>query len=198
MGHTQSVLGVDLSPDGRTALSASWDKTIKLWDIASGREIQTLTGHSDWVRNVAFASDGWKALSASNDKTVRFWDFTRPTKHIEFERKLPVAYDSLAKNPDDADALSVIGQYYAFRGNDDLASQYFERSRKAGGQVSPLMLGRCYWRLSRYEKALAEFRMAKVKEEAPEPYLNLCMDAIKRGETPSITQSPGRSRTTGL
>ncbi|MFI5380761.1 MAG: hypothetical protein ACHRHE_15790, partial [Tepidisphaerales bacterium] len=173
-GHTESVLGVVFSPDGRTALSASYDKTLKLWDLGSGKEIQTFTGHTDWVRNVAFTPDGSAAISASNDKTVKLWDFSRPARHIEFEAKLPAARAALVKNAEDPAALGIVGRWYAFRGDDELAIQYLERARKAGGRISPLMLGQCYWNLSRYPEALAQYEEALARKEAPESYLSLC------------------------
>lgn len=65
---------VAFSPDGRTLASGSGDYSIKLWDIASGRELRTLTGHSGIVNSVAFAPDGRTLASASHDHTVKLWD----------------------------------------------------------------------------------------------------------------------------
>ena len=44
-GHSSSVSSVAISPDGRTALSGGWDKTLRLWDLATGTERRTFTGH---------------------------------------------------------------------------------------------------------------------------------------------------------
>ena len=53
----------------------SGDKTIRLWDAASGTAIgQPLQGHSDWVSSVSFSPDGTRIVSSSGDKTVRLWD----------------------------------------------------------------------------------------------------------------------------
>ncbi len=63
-----------VTPDGRRALSTSWDNTLKVWDLDSGKELLTLQGHSDWVRGVAVTPDGRRALSASADNTLKVWD----------------------------------------------------------------------------------------------------------------------------
>ena len=71
--HADFVPSVVFSPDARMALSGSYDKTMKLWDVASGR-LLTSTGHSDAVWSVALAPDGRTALSTSRDKGLRLWD----------------------------------------------------------------------------------------------------------------------------
>lgn len=61
------------SPDGTRALFASADKTVRLWDVETNREIRRFIGHSASVWSVAFSSDGRLALSGSADRTVRLW-----------------------------------------------------------------------------------------------------------------------------
>jgi tRNA A-37 threonylcarbamoyl transferase component Bud32 len=74
IGHTAAVTRVAFSPDGRRALSCSTDKTIRLWDVATGKEVRRLTGHQDRVDCVRFTRDGRRAVSGSWDYTVRLWD----------------------------------------------------------------------------------------------------------------------------
>ena len=65
---------VAFSPDGRTLAAGSGDHSIKIWDIASGREVTKLTGHAGIVNSVAFSPDGRMLASASLDHTVKLWD----------------------------------------------------------------------------------------------------------------------------
>jgi WD40 repeat protein len=74
LGHSDCVNGVALSADGRLAVSASSDKTLKVWDVTTGHELRTLLGHDDCVNGVALSADGRLAVSASSDKTLKVWD----------------------------------------------------------------------------------------------------------------------------
>ncbi|KAK3619916.1 hypothetical protein LTR22_025802 [Elasticomyces elasticus] len=73
-GHIAGVNAVAFSPDGKTVASGSRDKTVGLWDAATGEEMQKLEGHDDWVNAVAFSPDGKTVASGSSDETVRLWD----------------------------------------------------------------------------------------------------------------------------
>jgi WD40 repeat protein len=68
------VYGVAFSPDSKTLASAGGDGTIKLWDVATAKEVATFRGHADRVFSVAFSPDGRQLASASYDQTVRLWD----------------------------------------------------------------------------------------------------------------------------
>jgi len=74
VGHTTAVTSIAFSPDGRTLASGSWDHTIKLWEVATGREIKTLSGHTNWVCSVAFSPDGRTLASGSWDRTIKLWE----------------------------------------------------------------------------------------------------------------------------
>jgi WD40 repeat protein len=65
---------VALSPDGETLASGGTDRTVKLWDLATGQLRHTLTGHGNSLRGMAFSPDGKTLASGGLDRTVMFWD----------------------------------------------------------------------------------------------------------------------------
>ncbi len=75
-GHSGSVESIAFSPDGKLLASGSFDKTIKLWDIATGDVQQNLEGHLNMIESIAFSPDGKLLASDSYDETVKLWDTT--------------------------------------------------------------------------------------------------------------------------
>ena len=73
-GHTKAVASVNFSPNGQRLASASSDRTVKLWDSASGQLLRTLTGHAEPVSSLTFSPGGQCLASASQDGTVKIWD----------------------------------------------------------------------------------------------------------------------------
>jgi WD40 repeat protein len=104
-----AVNSVAFSPDGKTALSGSDDKTIKWWDLSTGRVIKTLEAHSS-VHSVAFSPDGKTALSGSGswdnkDNTVKWWDLSTG-RVIKILKGHHSTVSSVAFSPDSKTALS--------------------------------------------------------------------------------------------
>ncbi|KAF9461750.1 hypothetical protein BDZ94DRAFT_1323097 [Collybia nuda] len=74
-GHKNSVMAVAYSPDSQHIASASGDKTIRVWDAATGDAVgEPLKGHTDWVAALAYSSNGKHIASGSYDNTIRVWD----------------------------------------------------------------------------------------------------------------------------
>jgi WD40 repeat protein len=76
-GHGKSVTSVVFSASARYLASGSADKTVKIWDAATGVCIQTLEGHANWVIWVAFSADERRLASGSADEKVKIWDLAR-------------------------------------------------------------------------------------------------------------------------
>jgi WD40 repeat protein len=74
-GHTEVVMSIAFSPDGKRIVSGSDDSTLRLWDAQTGQPIgQALQGHTGSLRPVAFSPDGKRIVSGSDDSTLRLWD----------------------------------------------------------------------------------------------------------------------------
>ncbi|MEM7560759.1 MAG: pentapeptide repeat-containing protein, partial [Planctomycetota bacterium] len=105
-GHQDWVRRVAFSPDGSQIVSASDDKTIRLWDTEQRKQIATLEGHQGYVRCVAFSPDGSQIVSASNDKTICLWD-TQQRKQIATLEGHQSSVSSVAFSPDGSQIVSA-------------------------------------------------------------------------------------------
>ncbi len=73
-GHVGAVVAVAFSPDGGRLVTASEDRTARLWDASTGHMIAVLRGHGDRVNSVAFSPSGARVVTASHDASARVWD----------------------------------------------------------------------------------------------------------------------------
>lgn len=97
-GHFAPVYGGAFAPDGKKAVSASADGSLRLWDTRTGKELRRLDGHSGRVWCVAFAPDGRRIASGGFDGSVRVWDLatgreTRRFAHNDYVRSVVFSHD---------------------------------------------------------------------------------------------------------
>src|SRR5262249_19748803 len=99
-GHSAEIYCVRFSPDGKTLVSAGWDKTIRLWDLHGRKHRATLEGHTEFVRDLAFTADGKTLVSSGKDGVIRMWrgDAARRARMLEGHDGLVRA---LSLSPDD-------------------------------------------------------------------------------------------------
>jgi serine/threonine protein kinase len=107
-GHTDVVWGVAFSPDGSQALSGGEDNTLRLWDLATGKEVRRFEGHTSVVNCVAFSPDGSQVLSGSDDRSVRLWDVKTGRERQRFTGHTSVV-NSVAFCPDGQRIVSAGG-----------------------------------------------------------------------------------------
>ncbi|MGP9020039.1 nSTAND1 domain-containing NTPase [Streptomyces sp. BR1] len=84
LGHTGAVYLTSFSPNGKILATASYDRTVRLWDVADPARPKPLgaplTGHTSWVSSAVFSPDGSTLASASDDGTIRLWDVRDPSR----------------------------------------------------------------------------------------------------------------------
>lgn len=97
-GHHRGIRSIAFSSDSKLIASGSLDRTIKIWDVATGFQIRTLIGHTKEVTSVAFSPDGNLLASGSLDYTVRVWDVS--TGELRFMVTHTLGVQSVAISPD--------------------------------------------------------------------------------------------------
>jgi WD40 repeat protein len=99
-GHTDKVTCVRYSPDGRQIASSGDERTVRVWDAATGRPVQTLRGHAHHVVQVSFSSDGRRLVSSSFDSTARVWNLQTGKQELLLQHPATWVVRGAAFSPD--------------------------------------------------------------------------------------------------
>jgi WD40 repeat protein len=99
------ISDVSVTPDGQTAVSESWDRTVRVWDLVSGECRHTLQGHPGMGRCHCITPNGQTLVIDSSDHTVQVWDLTSG----KCRHTLQGEVSSVSLTPDDQTAVSVSG-----------------------------------------------------------------------------------------
>ena len=86
-GHSQAVLAVAWSPDGKFIVTGGADQLVILWDAQTGAQLRHFQGHTALVSSVAFSPDGRQVLTGSGDNTARLWDVAIGQEIRRFEHQ---------------------------------------------------------------------------------------------------------------
>lgn len=195
VGHTGEVIAAAVSDDGALAATGSADRSIKLWDPETGRDLCTLDGHRGSVQSLAFSSASAHPLvllSGSDDCTARTWDLGFAARCRVMSAQASDAMTALQHARDDrSDAadLATVGAWYALRGQHAWAIEMLSRARAGGADVPALLLARCHWQLGQLEQARTELRSALARREAPDLYLQVCLNALNHPAPAPTTEA---------
>jgi WD40 repeat protein len=120
-GHELAVIAVAISPDSNYVATGSRDKTAKLWEVRSGREVRSFLGHEATVNALDFSSDGKYLITSSGDKTARIWEVATGKEVYRTEAANKFLTDV---------AISKDNQFFIVGGYPDSASVYDMQTKK--------------------------------------------------------------------
>lgn len=119
-GHELAVIAVAISPDSNYVATGSRDKTAKLWELKTGREIRSFLGHEGSVNGLQFSSDGKLLITSSGDKTARIWEVSTGQEIFKTNQEEKVITDV---------ALSSNNHFFVIAGYPDSARVFDFQSK---------------------------------------------------------------------
>ena len=158
-GHSDSVVSAAFSPDGTRIVTASWDKTARIWDVAAGKEIAVLRGSEDALVSAAFSPDGSHIVTASTDGTERIWD-AGTAKETALLGGYEASVNSVAFSPEGSSILTASSDTTAricprFSSNSPPSRARIMRPRENGEFDFSRVTSRCRFRHRMYDECPA-------------------------------------------
>jgi WD40 repeat protein len=158
-GHKEVVYDAKFLPDGKSLVTASFDQTLKLWDIESQKMLRTMQGHTGIVLTVDVSPDGRVIASGSSDRTIRLWDVPKSD---------PVLTSKVHDSPATAMATSKDGTLIATADDKGLVRIWTAAVAVAGDDAAPaafekptreinigMLVSRLAWRNDKLQLAVA-------------------------------------------
>ncbi|MGA1871831.1 MAG: DUF4062 domain-containing protein [bacterium] len=105
-GHKNWVNSIAITPDAKLCVSASLDRTLRVWDITTGQCLNILEGHTESVECLSLTPDGCLVISGSRDKTIRLWE-TKTGQCVKMLKGHKYAVLALTITPDGRRAVSA-------------------------------------------------------------------------------------------
>jgi WD40 repeat protein len=172
---------IQFSPDSNFAVTSS-ESTLKFWDITNQRELRTLDQYDNLETLVAIGADSsilYTHIGERDINHIRLIDLHMPAVYRELANRVPSAWRALEASPDDSNALSALGQWYALRDESDWAGKLLDAARARGAEVPLMVLARSDWKTGKSDQAAELFRQILRTETSPvqRVYLTLCLRA---------------------
>lgn len=126
-GHELAVIAVAISPDSNYVATGSRDKSAKLWQLSSGREVRSFLGHEGSVNSLDFSNDGKYLITSSGDKSVRIWEILTGKELFKSEPDNAIL---------SAVALSPDGKFFVTGGYGGIAHVYDFQTKKVLAEIA--------------------------------------------------------------
>lgn len=104
-GHSNGILHASYSKNGKYIMTASMDKTARIWDAYSGKLLSVLYGHSDYVNRIQSTDDSRLAITASNDNSIKVW--TLPQGVLKYDFQCEKCFTGVFTSDPQSKALAV-------------------------------------------------------------------------------------------
>ena len=132
IGHNDVIQTAIFSPDGKRVATASYDRTITLWEVATGKPIRSFTGHNGAILSIAISPDGKLLVSGSADETVKVWD-------VESGQRL----DTMSQSQGEVHAVAITPDgEHVIAGSADNRLRVWKLLSRTSPQINPLVASR--------------------------------------------------------